>query len=41
MTDDALQKTLTDPDYMIGVLTKLKELKVERDQSLQNKKLEV
>lgn len=31
MTDEALAKTLTDPDYLIGVLTKMKELKTERD----------
>ncbi|MGE7880349.1 BRO family protein [Peribacillus muralis] len=30
MTDDVLEKTLHDPDYMIGLLTALKEEKVKR-----------
>lgn len=39
MTDEVLEKTLEDPDYMIGLLTKLKEeknlrLKVEKERDL-------
>ena len=39
MTDKVLEKTLEDPDYMIGLLTKLKEeknlrLKVEKERDL-------
>ena len=34
MTDDALQRTLDDPDYMIGVLTTLKTVKAERDNAV-------
>nr|NJM03418.1 hypothetical protein [Desulfobacula sp.] len=34
MTDAALERTLTDPDFMIGVLTQLKAIKAERDQAV-------
>lgn len=37
MTDDALEQTLTDPDYMIGVLTELKRIKAERDEAIRTK----
>ena len=37
MTDDALEKTFEDPDYMIGVLKKMKELKAERDHAIRTK----
>jgi phage antirepressor YoqD-like protein len=41
MTNDVLEKTLKDPDYMIGLLTNLKEEKTKREKlEFENKMLE-
>lgn len=37
MTDDALEKTLADPDFMIQVLQNLKQVKLERDEAIRTK----
>ena len=39
MTDEVLEKTLSDPDYMIGLLTKLKEEKQARLKAEEENKL--